>query len=499
MRHLIVCCDGTWQNVAQQSNVSRIHSAVVTPPGSPEPHYIKGVGISPNPIAVLRGGFTGADLSAGIINGYRWLVETYQAGDRISVFGFSRGAYTARSLAGMIGRVGLVDGSGLDAEAVGDAVDRAYNRYRAIRDDPHDITWSAGLDFAYRAGEPDIPVELIGVWDTVGALGIPAYIGVPDVLGSRKRYEFLDVTLNPRIPHARHAISLDEMRGPFRPTLWRDVDPGQDVKQVWFPGNHMDVGGGNPDKRLSDGALEWMMTEATAAVGISFDRARIPGFNPDPTGFLHGPREGPLGVALEVAFQPRPRATPRVDHMQPEPDVSATAYERQQKVAGYRPTRTLALPGDIAQVVVPADQSWTATGLYLEPGEYRFAASGEWSSAGSRSGPEGDTSKWHFSGNLFSRIVGVAEKGLRAVVNNPEAELLGARREQDLPWLSLVGIVANEVTDREGNVVPDEKIAIGAGTTATFRRPGYLHVFPNDALGFYGNNSGSVQLAVTRS
>ncbi len=172
-------------------------------------------------------------------------------------------------------------------------------------------------------------------------------------------------------------------------------------------------------------------------------------------------------------------------------DVASAAYERQQKTVDYRPTRTLALPGDTAEVVVPADQSWTATGLYLEPGDYRFAASGDWSSAGSRSGPDGDTSKWHFSGGLFSRIIGVAEKGLRAVVNNPEAELLGTRREPGLPCMSLVG--------REGNVLPDEKIAIGTGTTATVRRAGYLYAFPNDALGFYGNNDGEVRLTVTRS
>jgi Uncharacterized alpha/beta hydrolase domain (DUF2235) len=239
------------------------------------------------------------------------------------------------------------------------------------------------------------------------------------------------------------------MRGPYRPTLWRDVDPGQDVKQMWFPGNHMDVGGGNRDKRLADCALDWMMAETTAAIGTAFDRARIPGFDPDPTGFLHGPRGGPLGAAHEVAFQPRPRATPRVDHLRPEVDVASAAYERQQKTVDYRPTRTLALPGDTAEVVVPADQSWTATGLYLEPGDYRFAASGDWSSAGSRSGPDGDTSKWHFSGGLFSRIIGVAEKGLRAVVNNPEAELLGTRREPGLPYMSLVGNVANELPDRE--------------------------------------------------
>lgn len=494
MRHLIVCCDGTWQNIAQQSNVSRFHSAVVTPTGHPTPHYVKGAGVSRNVVARIRGGLTGADLSAGITDGYRWLVTHHRAGDRIALFGFSRGAYTARSIAGMIGRVGLVDGSRLDVDGVRDATARAYRRYRA----GGDASWSTGLDLAHVPGDPDIPVEFVGVWDTVGSLGIPAYIGIPDVFGSRRRYEFLDVTLNPHIPHARHAIALDELRGPFRPTLWRDVDPRQDVEQVWFPGDHCDVGGGHGDKQLSDGALDWMMREVTAAVGIRFDRSRIPGFDPDPTGPAHGGRTGLVGAALEAAYQPRPRAVPRVDHRTPDVVVDVSAYQRQQKVPGYRPTTTLAQPGDSGRVDVPADRSWTDTGLHLEPGTYRFTAAGQWRSAGFAAGPGGDTSTWRPSGNLFSRVIGVAEKGLRALVANPEAELPGTRREPDLPWMSLVGVVANESTDQRGEVVPDERIAIGAGTTARVTRAGYLHVYANDALAFYGNNDGVVHLTVER-
>src|SRR3954447_7105283 len=101
LRHLVVCCDGTWQDVAQHSNVSRLHQAVVTPPDDPEPLYVKGVGVSTNPVDVLRGGLTGAGLSASIKDGYRWLVREFRHGDRAAIFGFSRGAYTARSLAGM--------------------------------------------------------------------------------------------------------------------------------------------------------------------------------------------------------------------------------------------------------------------------------------------------------------------------------------------------------------------------------------------------------------
>src|SRR3954470_11798327 len=360
MRHLVVCCDGTWQDVAQDSNVSRLRTALVTPPGDPEPRYVKGVGVSSNPVDMLRGGLTGAGLSAGIKDGYRWLVQEFRAADRIAVFGFSRGAYTARSLAGMIGRVGLVDGTGLTPREVDAAVARAYRRYRALRTTPVDPTWDDGLRFAYRAGDPDIPVDLVGVWDTVGALGIPMYVGVPDVTGSRGRYEFLDVVLNPHIRHGRHAVSLDEMRGPFRPTLWRDIPAGQDVRQVWFPGDHGDVGGGHREKGLSDGALDWMMREATAAIGMEFDRSRIPGFAPDPAGELHGMPGGPWGAAFEVAMEPRPRSVPRIDASSPDDGVDASAYDR-QRATGYRTTQTLAAPGATARFPVPADQAWTPT------------------------------------------------------------------------------------------------------------------------------------------
>jgi hypothetical protein len=445
-------------------------------------------------------------LDDAILDGYGWLVETFQTGDRISLFGFSRGAYTARSLAGMIGRVGLIDGTGLDKRKRAAAARRAYARYRSLRDTPVDDAWHTGLNFAYTPGAQDIPIEFIGVWDTVGALGVPAYIGVPDLLRSRERYEFLDVELNPRIPHARHALALDEMRGPFRPTLWTDPAPGQDIQQVWFPGDHCDVGGGHADKQLSDVALEWMTRQATGAVGLTFDLERIDGFAPSPQGRAHGFDTGLTGAVLEVGFQPRPRAVPRIDVAQPDARVSDSAHERQRRT-GYRTTLVPAV-GDSATVAVYADRAWTDTGLYLEPGEYKFAAAGRWSSARQACGPEGETGMWHLSGGTFSGIVDRVEKVLQAALNNREAELPGTRRENNLPWMSLVGRVANERTEsipgarppaRTTTNLPDEKLPLGAAHDAHIQRAGYLYAYPNDALGFHGNNAGALRLTVTRT
>jgi Uncharacterized alpha/beta hydrolase domain (DUF2235) len=506
MHRLVVCCDGTWQDMIADSNVCRLTKAYVPAAGDQPAHYVRGVGTTGFAVAKLQAAVTAAGLDGSLLDGYGWLVEHFRPGDRIALFGFSRGAYAARSLAGMIGRVGLVDGSDLDADGRAAAVGRAYSRYRALRDLPVDDTWSAGLRFAYTAGDDDIPIDFIGVWDTVGALGIPAYIGVPDFQHSRTRYEFLDVELNPRIPHARHAVALDEMRGPFRPTLWSDPAAGQDMRQVWFPGDHCDVGGGHAEKQLSDAALEWMTQEAAAAVGLTFDLAQVDDFDPSPEGRAHGVADGLKGAVLEIGYQPRPRAVPRVDDARPDSTVSDSARERQRRT-GYRTTVTLAV-GDTMTVTVEADRAWTDTGLYLEVGEYKFSASGRWSSALNSSGPDGEAGFLHLSGGLFSSIVDRIEGGVRTVLNNKEAELVGTRRDNDLPWMSLVGRVGNEVTvPIKGarppvptiEVLPDERLPLGAACTMSVQRPGYLYAYPNDALGFYGNNSGAVRMTVTRT
>jgi hypothetical protein len=486
MRRLVVCCDGTWQNVAADSNVARLHRAYRADPGSPPAGYVPGVGTSSSDLlGNLRAGLTGAGLDRSIVDGYRFLVDTYRPGDRISLFGFSRGAYTARSLGGMVGRVGIVDGTGLDAAAREDAVRRAYRRYRDLRDHRDDTGWSTGLVLAYGPDEPTSPIEFVGVWDTVGALGIPVYVGIPDLVHSREHYTFLDVTLDRRIPAARHAVSLDELRGPFRPTLWDPPAPGQDVRQVWFPGDHGDVGGGYREKGLSDTALAWMAAEAAH---LTFDLAALEGFAPSATAPSHTLADGLVGAVLEIASQPRPRTVPRVDVARPDPAVSDVALRR-QAAQGYRSTTTLAA-GQSARLTVPADRAWTATGLWLEKGEYRFTAEGSWSSAGRSCGPAGGASRSGALGGLLSGL----ERGLRRVLGNDRAELAFTRRHDDLPWLSLVGSVANAPSPDAGDTV----IAVGAGTTAEVPAEGYLYAYPNDALGCYGNNSGEITATVER-
>ncbi|WP_320783279.1 DUF2235 domain-containing protein [Streptomyces sp. CRN 30] len=529
MRCLVVCCDGTWNTPEQPSvtNVHRLYNALDTRDSGGNrqlAYYQPGVGTRGGLLGWLPGGIAGVGLSADVLDAYRWLTTTYEPGDRIALFGFSRGAYTARSLAGMISVCGLLDTRGRNAATIRYQIERVYDRrYRAA--DRPDPLWRTGLEFHYDpADAARIPVRFIGVWDTVGSLGIPDHLGILNLWDPPRRHAFHDVKLNPHIRYARHAVAMDEHRGPFAPTLWEDggQEPGQDLQQVWFPGSHKDVGGGHPETGLSDGALRWMVEEAQKA-GIAFDEDMLRQITPDETDVLHedartgfrllaqlyDPAIGPL---LQPFFEPRPRAVPRVDADRRDGAVHRSVYGRQQaKIITsrpYRPTRGLGAGGSPVTVTVSARRPWNDTGLYLDPGAYRFTAEGEWQDAHIRSGPGGTTGPARFNPfverlRLLGTALGPLQTVWRRVTGNEEANLLGSPREDDLPWMSLVGVVANgdgkRLAGRPGTA-PHQRIAVGGGTDGpvTVTRGGYLYAFANDAWGFYGNNRGSVRLTVTR-
>lgn len=513
VRHLIVCCDGTWQTAEQQNptNVSRLTKALApTDANGVEqvPKYVPGVGSGPWWKRV-PGGAAGVGLSADVLDAYCWLTTSYEPGDQIVLFGFSRGAFTARSLAGVISACGLLDTSELDEDEIRGRIEQVYDR--GYRRRPPDPGWRDGLEFAFDPADPEqIPVRFIGVWDTVGALGVPDHLGLVNLVDSPRRYEFHDVTLNPHIRHGRHAVALDEFRGPFSPTLWSAPAPGQDLKQVWFPGDHSDVGGGHPQTGLSDGALQWMIDEVAAAVGLEFDPAALATITPDSGDELHRDTRsaaGPLAPVVQALFQPRPRAVPLLDSNDRSPSVHPSAYQRQQLRSlpggSYRPTRRLT-SGESATVEVAAGEHWNATGLYLEPAQYQFAADGQWQTATTTSGPAGETSRLRLSqptlGQLAGTLIGRAEGLFRRASGNQAADFVGARREEDLPWASLVAIVANEISNANGEIMKrHERIAIGVGAQTRVARGGYLYAYANDAWGFYGDNQGIVRLTVTKT
>jgi len=519
MRQLIVCCDGTWNTAEDRTitNVRRLYNALAEKDENDNPqlaYYQPGVGTVRNR---LLGGATGFGLSRNVMDAYLWLTTRYEPGDRIALFGFSRGAYTARSLAGMISACGLIDTSKMPEHTIWPQIKRLYREgYR--RRDRRDPGWRDGFTFRWDPDDAEnIPVHFIGVWETVGALGVPDHLGLLNLLDRPQRFH--DLRLNPHIRYGRHALAMDERREPYQPALWTGpFGPNQDVQQVWFPGSHMDVGGGHPERGLSDGALRWMIDEARETIRLGFHKATVEEqIEPDPFDVMHDDELGAIGVldqvvdpmlrpVREILLRPRPRAVPRIDPQRPTRELHESVYERHQKppITGgpYRPTRVLA-PGQERTIEVFAHEPWNETGLYLEPGEYRFIADGMWQDGDILSGPEGTQGMRGLNPmrerlRMLGSLLGGGERLLRMLTGNELASLVGTRRESDLPWMFLVGVIANDAVAVNGVHHAHERIAIGRGTRCRVTKGGYLYAFANDAWGFYGNNQGSVRLTVAR-
>jgi uncharacterized protein (DUF2235 family) len=265
MKNIIFCADGTWNHPDQMqdglpadTNVYKFFKAL---PMTAEqlPLYDDGVGAQGTPIDRLLGGAIGDGLFAKIKDGYTQIAHSYQEGDQIFLFGFSRGAYTARALAGMIAVCGLPDSTKFS----GQATEAAFQAYRTPTN--RQVLLAA---LAADYGNRDVEIAVVGVWDTVGALGIPGCVfeGLDEQI-----YGFLSLTLHPNVHAAYHAVSIDERRAEFAATLWMPpLAPGQELDQVWFAGVHGDVGGGYGETGLSDITLGWMMQKARAK-GVSFD------------------------------------------------------------------------------------------------------------------------------------------------------------------------------------------------------------------------------------
>ncbi|GAA0985315.1 hypothetical protein ENKNEFLB_02434 [Nocardioides aquaticus] len=289
MTRLVVCCDGTWNTArkAAPTNVVRLHRALAAhgPDGvAQRGHYVEGVGT--RPLERLVGGVFGLGLSANVQDAYAFLVEHFEPGDELFLVGFSRGAYTARSLAGLVRNVGVLRREHADRQ------DEAYALYRDRAEHP---SGEVSTEFRARFSH-ESRVRAVGVWDTVGALGIP--LGrLEAVRWVNRRWRFHDTALSRRVDAAFHAVAVDERRRPFVPTLWQD-DPaaaaeGRRVEQVWFAGVHCDVGGGYPGHGLSDVALLWMADRLTeCGLGLDPDALSPPGVDPDPLGPVHDSRTG---------------------------------------------------------------------------------------------------------------------------------------------------------------------------------------------------------------
>ncbi len=290
MRRLIVCADGTWNRPNTPAGGSQSPTNVVKLARSIMPidsagisqvtFYRMGVGTD-NGADKLFGGAFGHGLDRNLSDCYRFLLHNYVPGDELYFFGFSRGAYTVRSLGGLIRNCGLLRPTSADREA--EAL--ALYRDRSARTHPNSDFSQA---FRERYSHDPVPITCIGVWDTVGALGLPVEFFHIDV---HEKYRFHDVSLSSRVKNAFHAIAIDERRRPFVPTVWEQplADREQNwLEQAWFPGVHSNVGGGYPDSALSDIALRWMIERVSDRCALEFDRRFVESTTePSPAGTLY--------------------------------------------------------------------------------------------------------------------------------------------------------------------------------------------------------------------
>jgi len=297
-RRLIICCDGTWNSPITERETNVVHLLRAIVPVCPKTnvtqisYYHRGVGTG-NALDSFLGGMAGIGLSGSVKSCYGFLVDNYQAGDEILLFGFSRGAYVVRSVAGLVGTVGLLE----KAEMF--AFKEVWDYYTL----PAKERATYNLDTIAPKRRHPIPISCVGVWDTVGALGIP---GTKLCSSS---YTFHRTSLGSQVRHAFQALAMDERRGNFQPAVWVKTDAGQVLEQVWFPGVHSDVGGGYPAHGLADTTLLWMLDRLRHYSLLHFDdNAVAGGVNREtaelyPKGELHDSR----GLFWKLAGCPVPR------------------------------------------------------------------------------------------------------------------------------------------------------------------------------------------------
>jgi uncharacterized protein (DUF2235 family) len=307
MKRIVVCCDGTWNSPENEgvasSNVVRLSHALLPRDGEGNPqivYYDPGVGTEGGLADKLTGGAFGAGLSLNVREAYRFILNNYEDGDALYFFGFSRGAYTVRSAAGFVRKVGV-----LQKRHAGQ-LPEAWRIYR-VRAGGADSPEAQAFRQQYSHPEPEkLDLHCVGVWDTVGSLGIPGPLGAIRLPGplsflSRKSNGFHDVALSSRVKFGFHAIAVDEKRRFFKPTLWEQNPDATDqvLEQVWFPGVHADIGGGYNEKALADNTLLWMADRAHVA-GLDFDQDYLDSIcQPDPHGQMHESRTGPYKAIPE--------------------------------------------------------------------------------------------------------------------------------------------------------------------------------------------------------
>jgi uncharacterized protein (DUF2235 family) len=377
MKRLVFCFDGTWNRLDAVNPTNVVLTAQsITPVASADVvqiiHYDSGVGTTNRD--KWTGGLFGEGLLDKIVDAYTFLVFNYEVGDELYVFGFSRGAFTARSFAGLLRNCGIVQRR--NASRITEVVKRYEERHKDEDHDSEDLLvyrseicpqlcvdqkedeWRVANIQGYAKGaNPVLRIQYIGVWDTVGSLGVPDHLLIAEVVN--RKYEFHDLDLSSMVISARHAVSIDEQRESFSPTLWQNfedlnaslgfapTDGAAPYQQKWFPGVHGSVGGGGDIRGLSDYALDWIL-DGAVRMGLKLDvgaDSKIYGLMPDYRAALDNTSKKDSSVLGMVE-----RALPKQPRL-PGPgrlfDVSDSAIARWREPAESLPERLAYRPATL--------------------------------------------------------------------------------------------------------------------------------------------------------
>ena len=288
-KKIVLFADGTWNKPEQKDRDRVSPSNVVKMARALDAYdengleqrrfYDMGVGTEGGLLIKLAGGMTGLGISQNIKDLYKFLINNYESEDLIYCFGFSRGAYSVRSLSGMLEKCGL-----LKKEFAGKIKDayRLYKKRNLTADSPKIVDFKGKYSV-------ECKIHFLGVWETVGSLGLP----IPGLrLLTRPFYKFHNEKLSRIVQNAYQALAIDEQRKHFMPAVWKKegVQSYQRIEQVWFPGVHTNVGGGYVDTGLSDITFHWMKTKAEGS-GLKFTEKYIKRkINPDSFGELRSSR-----------------------------------------------------------------------------------------------------------------------------------------------------------------------------------------------------------------
>ena len=525
-KQIVVCMDGTWNDPVARTNVYRLFQMLpgderlVEEDGPIRSHlakrddglvafYVESIGNGGRTQGLL-GGTQGIGLHDCMIDAYLLVSQVYERGDKIWLFGFSRGAWAARCLGAFIARSGLIPAANAEGNDAADQAEKVWLNYKEGR----------GMKRGGRfwGHHDETPIRMIGVWDTVGELGVPEFTGLHLVDRDELRYlKFTNRELSPRIEHGRQALAIDEERADFPPTLW---DEREGIKQVWFPGAHGDVGGGYDNHGLADAALEWMVQEVNdLAAGLHLSPGQLSeALAPNPLEDRHDETRGPVWrtrpikereVPDDAELHPgvlqrlreradyRPKAladvAPCADFYQ---DDQPLPEERLQQEREDLPFRKLPVDGS-TRFPAYARKWWNASGVEVDVGEtYRIEASGTWVDQGTPAGADGyESTAWFLQ--LAKRNRRLQERPwfalIAAIHPRPDLEAHNPYFESMLAGLVESAISGVARIDDESSLV-----ATPNGCEIEIEEPGFLYFFANDSAYSYGNNTGFLMVEVTR-